>query len=597
MTVKNITTGPTPESGSFGHPRPQLQREWTSLNGTWDFALDADAKWSRPSHVQWNTRIEVPFAPETPRSGVNASGYFKACWYKRAFLRPDVRKSDRVVLHFGAVDYSATVWVNGHFVAEHEGGYTPFTCDVTQYMRGKGPHTVVVRAYDDPLDMEKPRGKQEWKRDPHGIWYPRTSGIWQTVWLEVVPATAIETVRWSSSVRDWCLHLDAGIAGVNADAHKLRVTVSHHGVELASDTYSVRSNGVERQICLPDPGIGDARNELTWHPDRPNLLDVTLEVLDKRGRVVDEVASYAALREIAWEGNELTVNGDTIRLRMALDQGYWPESGMTGDNAQQKRDVELAKEAGLNGVRKHQKVEDPRYLYWADRLGLLVWEEMPSAYAFSATSMRRTTAQWMDVLKRDFSHPCVMAYVPINESWMVPDLPLSEEQRNFVRALFFLTKAFDSTRPVVCNSGWEAVVDADIITVHDYDSNPDSFRARYADLSRLFGGLRPGGKQLLLDDADWADKVLGIDEFGGIKFDIDKKEGEQSWGYSEVHSAEEFEQKYGALVRVIAHHGRIAIWCWTQLTDTYQEKNGIYTMDRRPKANIERIRHLSWGWN
>jgi beta-galactosidase/beta-glucuronidase len=596
MTPTISTTGLKPEPGTFGHPRPQLQREWTNLNGQWDFAIDADAKWTRPANVKWTAGITVPYAPETPASGIAATGFFKACWYKRAIDRPQMRKGERALLHFGAVDYHATVWVNGHFVCEHEGGYTPFVCDITAYLRGKGAQTIVLRAYDDPLDMEKPRGKQDWKRDPHAIWYPRTSGIWQTVWMEVVPATSIDTVRWSSSVSDWCLQMEARIHGDKADAHVLRVTVKFGEEVLANDFYSVKNGTVDRNICLPDPGIGDARNEMTWHPDHPHLFDVSMELLDSRGRSVDEVSSYCAMRELAWDGERVSLNGDVIRMRMALDQGYWLDTGLTGDDAQQKRDVELAKEAGLNGVRKHQKVEDPRYLYWADRLGLLVWEEMPSAYAFSPTAMRRKTAQWMEVLKRDFSHPCIVAYVPINESWMVPDLPLSAEQRNYVRSLFFLTKAIDPTRPVVCNSGWEAVLDADIITVHDYDSNPASFAARYADLRTLFAGLRPGGKALLLDEAEWEGKVLGVDEFGGIKFDVDKKDGEQSWGYSEVHSAADFEQKYGELIKVMHDHPRISIWCWTQLTDTYQEKNGIYTMARASKANIERVRHLSWGW-
>lgn len=583
---------------TFGHPRPQLRRAWTCLNGACDFVLDPEAKYALPTQISWDgaSKINLPYAPESPASGINASGFFKACWYRIVVEKPRVKRGERAILHFGAVDHEATVWVNSEFAVAHEGGYTPFSCDITDYLtKGRGKQEIVVRAYDDPADMEKPRGKQDWKRDPHGIWYPRTTGIWQTVWLEVVPAAHVQRVRWNSSVKDWCLSLRAEVAGARAaNQLQLRVVVTFRGEEMANDVYSVRNGEVERSIALPDPGIGDARNEYTWHPDHPHLFDVVLQLEDKRGRVVDRVESYAALRELAWDGDRVLLNGDVVRMRLALDQGYWREGGLTGDDAAQKRDVELAKEAGFNGVRKHQKVEDPRYLYWADQLGLLVWEEMPSAYAFSAKAMRRVTNEWLAVLERDFSHPCIVCHVPINESWMVPDLPVSADQRDFVRALYYLTKAYDPTRPAVCNSGWEAVVSSDIITVHDYDSNANSFSARYHDtdenLATLFARLRPGGKRLVLDGAWFKDKVLGIDEMGGVKFDVDAKEGEQSWGYSEVRTPEEFVDKYRALVAAVCWHPRISIWCWTQLTDTYQEKNGIYTMERRPKAEVRKLR-------
>lgn len=596
-----LTAAANPEPGTWGHPRPQLQRAWTCLNGVVDFALDPDAHWMSPDEVVWDRKIHMPFAPETANSLVNLTGFFKACWYRFAIARPHMKRGDRAILHFGAVDYEASVWVNGRFVDKHEGGYTPFSYDITDFLRGRGKQKIEVRAFDDPFDMEKPRGKQDWKKDPHGIWYPRTSGIWQTVWIEVVPATSVDTVRWTSSVKDWCLNLHAKLRGKNVDAHSLRVTISFRDEVLASDTYSVKYGEVERTIALPDPGIGDARNEYTWHPDHPHLFDVHMELVTKLGKVVDSAASYTALRELSWDGERVSLNGDVVRMRMALDQGYWMESGMTGDDAQQKRDVELAKEAGMNGVRKHQKLEDPRFMYWADRLGLLVWQEMPSAYSFSPLAMRRVTTEWMAAVERDVSHPCVVVRVPINESWMVPDLQLSAEQRNYVRALFFLTKALDPTRPVVCNSGWEAVLDADILTSHDYDANPDTFAARYNDtdenFAKLFSRARPGGKLLLLDGAGFKGKVLGIDEFGGIKFDVDWKEGDpHSWGYSEVKDAESFVQKYARLVAIVQHHPRISIWCWTQLTDTYQEKNGIYTMDRKPKAPIDQVHAASHGW-
>lgn len=580
----------------FGYPRPQLRRGWTCLNGLWTFAIDREAQWNKPGQVEWQTEIEVPFAPETAASKVEDTGFFKACWYRRAIQRPPLKRGERLILHFGAVDYQATVWVNGVRVGDHQGGYTPFSCDITDSLRGRGEQIIVVRAHDDPHDMDKPRGKQDWKLAPHAIWYPRTSGIWQTVWTEIVPRTFIESLRWNSSVKDWCLELTANVSGARTDVHSLRVTVTFGGEVFARDTYCVKDGTVGRRIALRDPGIADARNDYTWHPDHPHLFDVQLQLVNDKGRVVDSVCSYAALREIACSYERALINGEVLRMRLALDQGYWADSGMTATDAQLKRDVELAKEAGFNGVRKHQKIESPRFMYWADKLGLLVWQEMPSAYSFSERSMKRVLAEWTAAIERDYSHPSLVVRVPINESWMVPDLPLSAAQRDFVRALYYMTKAADPGRPVVCNSGWEAVLDADIVTIHDYDCSADVLSQRYAAVDEnfrdLFERVRPGGKSLLLDGATYGGKVIGIDEMGGVKLDLERK-GEASWGYSEVRTGEELVEKFRALLGVFHGHRRISIWCWTQLTDTYQEKNGLFTMDRQPKAPLDQLRNAA----
>ena len=594
-------TGKTFNPGHFGHPRPQLERDWFSLNGSWDFALDVNSRWTRPTHVQWDKEIIVPFAPETPESGINHAGYLRACWYKRTFPKPRLARGERLVLHFGAVDYVATVWVNGAYAATHEGGYTPFSIDLTNFLKGRKLQTIVVRAEDDPLDMQKPRGKQDWKEEAHAIWYPRTSGIWQTVWLERVPATAIESLRWNCTVQDWSIRMHASVSGDFADSHSVKVTMTHGGVVLVSDTYGVTQGVVSRTIALPDPGIGDARGALLWHPDRPNIIDVQLELIDAAGKVVDHVTSYTAMRSLSIEGEQFVMNGDVCHLRLALNQGYWQRSGMTApDDAAFKRDVELAKRAGFNGVRMHQKIENPRFLYWADRLGLLVWEEMPSVYSFSQKALTRLAVEWLAVLKRDVSHPCIVTWVPFNESWGVPDLPLSAPQRNFIRGIVALTRSFDSTRPVIGNSGWENP-DGDMYTIHDYDSNPDTFAARYpytdAGLLNLLKRVRPGGKQLVLEGADFLGKPLLIDEFGGIKFTPDSPDGTGTWGYSVATTAEDFVRKYASLVAAISVHPRICGFCWTQLYDTYQEANGLFKMDRSEKAPTDAIRAGTLGYS
>lgn len=416
---------------THGYPRPQLERRnWLNLNGTWDFALDHAARWVEPAQVAWQASIQVPFSPETSASGIGDTGFYGACWYRRSFEAPPLKDGERLVLHWGAVDYAATVWVNGHIVVRHTGGYTPFHVDVTAYL-ADGPQTVVVRAEDDPHDLAKPRGKQDWLLEPHSIWYGRTTGIWQTVWCEVVGATAIRNMRWTPSLTDWAIGLDATIDGQGREQVRLRVTLTVGSQLLADDTYQVVAGEVHRRIALSDPGIDDFRNDLLWSPEQPTLIRAHLQLLGERGELLDEAWSYTALRQVSVQGDRFLLNGRPYRLRFVLDQGYWPDTGLTApDDDALRRDVELAKAMGFNGVRKHQKLEDPRYLYYADTLGLLVWGEMPSAYRFTKASVERLTTEWLAAIDRDYSHPCIVAWVPFNESWGVPDLPENREQRH-----------------------------------------------------------------------------------------------------------------------------------------------------------------------
>jgi len=577
------------------YPRPLLRRDaWTSLNGAWDFAIDDRASASSADDVAWQGSIEVPFSPETAASGVNRTDLFKRCWYRRTFPAPVCDDGARLLLHFGAVDYRATVWINGQLAVEHEGGYTPFSADITTLVRHDRPNVVVVRADDDPLDLAKPRGKQDWQRDPHSIWYPRTSGIWQTVWLEQVPRTWISAIRWTPNLERWELACAVTLNGAIEDAVRLRVVLRAADQVLADDSYSVTGDEVHRRIVLADPGIDDYRNSLLWNPDSPRLIQADLTLLRSDGATVDVVRSYTALRSVAVDGNRIVLNGRPFLLRMVLDQGYWPDSGMTPPDALAlRRDVELAKAMGFNGVRKHQKIEDPRYLYWADQLGLLVWEEMPSAYRFTRDSIHRTTQQWMEVLSRDASHPCIMAWVPFNESWGVPNLPMSPTERHYVHALYNLTKTLDPTRPVVGNDGWESIA-TDIVGIHDYDPDPDRIAGRYFGddiLPRLFKRERPGGRLLVLEGDRHVDQPIVLSEFGGITL-ADERD---TWGYSRAATSQAFAEQYAELVAAVRSRGVLSGFCYTQFSDTYQEANGLLTSDRRPKFAIDAIRRATCG--
>ena len=578
-------------------PRPQLQRPgWQSLDGPWDFAIDDAGTISNPRDVQWDRTITVPFSPETPASGIGDNGLFKACWYRRRIaLAPAPPDRPRVLLHFGAVDYCATVWANGSMVGSHEGGYTPFTCDITTALDGGDQCEVIVRAQDDPLDLEKPRGKQDWMAEPHSIWYPRTTGIWQTVWLERVPDIWIDSLRWTPNLERWEIACAVWLHGWHDTPLNLRVRLTLEDLLVAEDVYSVTGDEVHRRIVLTDPGIDDSRNELLWNPARPRLIDAEITLERRDGSVIDRVHSYTALRSVTVDGNRFILNGRPYFLRLVLDQGYWPDTGLTApDDEALRRDVELARAMGFNGVRKHQKIEDPRYLYWADRLGLLVWEEMPSAYRFTTDSIQRTTRQWMSAITRDYSHPCIVAWVPFNESWGVPNLPHSAAERHYVRGLFHLTKTLDPTRPVIGNDGWESVA-TDIIGIHDYDPDPERLGKRYAAhevLPRLFRRERPGGRSLVLEGKRHHDQPLMLTEFGGITYSADEQ---NTWGYTRAGSGRALQRSYSTLLQKIHSLGVFAGFCYTQFADTYQEANGLLYADRTPKFSIEAIHAATTG--
>lgn len=578
-----------------GYPRPQMARHgWISLNGPWDFALDRAGAWSNPADVAWTQRIQVPFAPEAPASGIGDTSFFRVCWYRRSVAVPARPPDARLLLHFGAVDYDATVWANGHLLGTHRGGYTPFSFDASGCVLNSEDLEIIVRAEDDPLDLEKPRGKQDWQLQPHSIWYHRTSGIWQTVWMEVVPSTGIESVRWTSNLERWEVALEAWLGGVRREKLRLRVHLSCRGNTLADDTYAVINGAVHRRIAFSDPGIDDYRNELLWSPESPTLIKADLQLWAGRREMLDAVSSYTALRSIATQRERVVLNNRPYPLRLVLDQGYWPVGGLTapGDSAF-RADVEIAKRMGFNGVRKHQKLEDPRYLYWADVLGLLVWEEMPSAYRFTRESVERVTNEWTAAIARDYSHPCIMAWVPINESWGVPNLPDNPAERHYVQALYHLTRTLDPTRPVIGNDGWESVA-TDIIGIHDYDHDPERMKRRYDaahEIPRIFKRERPGGRLLVLEGHAHAELPIVLSEFGGIALTT----SDASWGYSRVSTPTELAERYEELMRAVHSIGMFSGFCYTQFADTYQEANGLVFANREPKIPWARIARATRG--
>jgi beta-galactosidase/beta-glucuronidase len=581
------------------HPRPLLRRpEWISLDGPWQFRF-GDPRGSATvgsGDADFPYEVIVPFAPESPASGLGDRGYHPVVGYRKVVSVPSSWRGRRVFLRFGAVDRDADVWVNGVHVVRHEGGYTPFSADVSEALRFDGADVIEVRAEDDPYDMGAPRGKQDWERDPHSIWYPRTTGIWQSVWMEPVAAQRVESVRATTDLAAFALDLDVDLAGI---AHgtgvsaglTLEVRLRREGETVLHDRIAVTGPRLRRRLHLPDPGIDDARNRWLWTPERPHLLDLDLRLVSG-DQVLDEALSYTALRTVEIRGDAFVLNGRPYKLRLALDQGYWPEGHLTAPSPEHLgRDVELAKSLGFNGVRKHQKLEDPRFLAWADRLGLLVWSEIPSAYTFGPTTLERLLTTLVEAIKRDAGHPCVVTWVVVNESWGFPDLPRRPEQQHAVLALTHLAKALDPSRPVVANDGWE-IVGGDLVNVHDYAADPEVIARRYRDLlsvEQTLASVRPAGRDLVLQAGATPngrlDRPVLLTEFGGVRL----AQADAGWGYSQVEDEAAFLERYRALLAAVHRSEVLAGFCYTQLTDTFQEQNGLVTMDRRPKADLTAI--------
>lgn len=585
------------------YPRPQLVREeWASLDGEWEFAVDDDdaglrERWFASESPPFGARITVPFCPESELSGIGDTGFHSIVWYRRTFT-VDPSAGERVILHFGAVDHSCRVWVDGGMVGDHVGGQSSFSFDVTDALGENREHTIVVRALDDPRDLEVPRGKQDWQEKPHAIWYTRTTGIWRTVWLEKVPALHISGVSWSSDLVAGTVSCEVTVSSARSAPATISVTTEVNGEPLVAAAVDVV--GGTALIVLRPAGLraGQLRESLLWSPEHPLLVDAAIELNTATGPV-DRVASYFGIRSVEAVDGRFQLNGVPYFVRAVLEQGYWPESIMTApDAAALRREVELIRALGFNTARIHQKVEDPRFLYWADRLGLMVWGESAAAYDFSPRAVTLFAAEWADVVARDRSHPSLVAWVPMNESWGVQDISRSRPQREFVQAIVSLTRALDPFRPVISNDGWEHI-DSDILTIHDYSPDAKALTERYgtaSDAIRTALTLRPQHRTLVLTEAlaaavrDGRTPIM-VSEFGGVSFSGDGS----TWGYALVDNEEDYRDLLAGLFGGLNHEDSIAGHCYTQLTDTGQEANGLLRADRTPKLPIETIREIVTG--
>lgn len=582
------------------HPRPQFIRaDWLSLNGEWQFELDqADSGFERGLRDRpLVTTICVPFAPESELSGVANTDFLEAVWYRRTFTIPRSWAGRRAVLHFQAIDHDATVWVNGVEVARHRGGFTPFAADLHGVAEPGQQAIVVIRARDSRSGPQA-RGKQATKYANSGVYYTRTTGIWQSVWLEAVPLTHLRRPRITPDVAGSRFHVDVRISA-NRPGWSVRAVLSDDSGEVTRDQTRADIDLAPRLVLQIPP----ARLRL-WRPGDPHLYAVRLDLLDASGTVVDTADSYAGLRSVTIDGHAVLINGRRVFQRLVLDQGYWPESLMTAPTDEALvADIELALAAGFNGARLHQKVFEERYLYHADRLGYLVWAEFAD---WGAASFGRTgdnqqptasfVAQWLEALERDYSHPSIVGWCPLNETFqLLHDRTTTLD--DVTRAMFLAAKAADPTRPVLDSSGYShRVSETDVYDSHLYEQDPNAFAMHMRGLSegQPYVNSLPDGRTMSLP---YRGQPYFCSEFGGIWWDPGANDGARgrdhrhSWGYGRAPADEaEFYARFSGLVDVLLDDPLMFGYCYTQLTDTFQEQNGLYRFDRSHKLDVARLR-------
>ena len=561
------------------YPRPDFQREnWLPLNGEWDFSFDEPI-------FDW--KILVPFACETKLSGIHDTSFHNAVWYRRSFSLPEPMHDRQILLHFGAVDYTCRLWVNDQFIREHTGGQCGFSADITDALTASGENVIVLEARDDPADLEMPRGKQYWKPESESIFYTRTTGIWQSVWLEAVSPMHLCSCRITPLFDERSVRFSYALSA--APQHvTLTAEITFRGKTAGTVSVAPTSarGAFDWQIDQSALSAWNYQEDLVWTPEQPNLFDVIFHVLE-RGCEVDTVQSYFGMRKVSIQNGQFLLNNRPYYQKLVLDQGYWPESLLTAPSDEAFiRDIELTKAMGFNGVRKHQKVEDPRYLYHADRMGLLVWGEIGAAYLYSEQYADRIYREWLDVLQRDYNHPCIVVWTPLNESWGVQEIETDPRQQAHSKAMVAITKSVDTTRPVVDNDGWEHT-NGDLLTIHDYSPRGEMLRMHLGSMDAILA-LRPAQRALFVGRHAYAGQPVLLSEFGGVKF-VPGTEAQHSWGYCEADSCAAFAGKLRELFDAVRACPLVDGYCYTQLTDVETEQNGLLTYDRTPKLPLETI--------
>ena len=556
------------------HPNPQFQRKsWENLNGIWEFEIDKSASGVDRKLYEaekLSGRITVPFCPESKLSGVEDVDFLNSVWYKRSLTIEN--KSGRVILHVGACDYFTTVYINGKSVGTHKGGYTSFAFDITDHV-SIGENTLVIHALDDNRSGLQPRGKQSSLYHSHGCDYTRTTGIWQTVWLEFVPDTHIEAVKYYPDAVNSRLNIKATVCGEDT----LTAVAFYEGREVGRA--SARANGSNADLTI----------ELTethlWEVGCGRLYDLVLTYGE------DRVQSYFGLRNVKLDGYKFLLNGKSVFQRTVLDQGFYPAGIYTAPTEEDMiRDIQISMDAGFNGARLHEKVFEPRFLYHCDKMGYLVWGEYAN-WGLNHTELHALPTflrEWMEAVDRDFNHPAIIGWCPFNETW---NLDFKKQNDEVLEMVYRYTKAIDTTRPCIDTSGNFHVM-TDIFDFHDYCQNVDDFKSylkKLEDEDIVFCQVarNPSHK----NRQKYKGGPVFASEYGGIKWDIE--ENISSWGYGNAPTTEEeFIARFKGLTEAIMQNSKVMGLCYTQLYDVEQEKNGLYTYSRIPKFDMSIFKEI-----
>lgn len=558
------------------YPRPQFVRKgWMNLNGEWQFEIDHGGSGRSRGMVEkekYDSKIIVPFCPESKLSGVGYTDFMRAVWYKRIFTLPKDAKGKRVFVNFGAVDYLAEVWVNGVSVGTHRGGYVGFRLEITHALK-EGENTIVVCADDDLRSGHQPYGKQSPRYESFGCSYTRTTGIWQTVWLEWANETFLENVRLTPDAANASLLIEAEISG-NTEGVTLWAQAAFDGEYECEIETSANGNNAQMLMLI--------ENVHLWNVGEGNLYDLTLS-LRKDGKEIDRLDSYFGLRSISFDGMKCLINGKPVFQRLILDQGFYPDGIYTAScDEELKNDILRSMAMGFNGARLHQKVFEPRFLYWADKLGYICWGEMASwgADPKDGWILPAFLDEWIQIIKRDYSVPSIVGWCPWNETWGENG---NGQHAETMRMTYRITKALDRTRPCIDTSGG-IHVETDIYDTHDYEQNPEIYKERYApDAPVIYDQFK--GRQNYKEGLP-----VFVSEYGGIGWNPDGK----GWGYGTgPKTEEEFIARYKGLTDALLDNPNHMGFCYTQLTDVEQEINGLYYYDRRPKFDPEIIHAIT----
>ncbi len=570
------------------YPRPQFERaDWVNLNGEWSFALDlSDSGRDRDFYNSkgFEQRITVPFAPESKLSGIGYTDFINSVWYQRMIQIPSAWQGKRVKLNFGAVYYESEVYIDGRFVGRHYGGSDSFAFDITDFVGDGKEHSIVVHAESDLRSGTQPGGKQSTNYYSYGCSYTRTTGIWQTVWMEAVDDMALERVQVVTDIDNEQIVVIPTYYNV-AGGNTLSVEVRDGG-KVVAHAESAAVQGVPVVVALKKAKL--------WSPESPFLYDVVYEVKDAEGKTLDRVDAYVGMRKVHIDGNKIYLNNKPYYQRLVLDQGFYPDGIWTAPSDEAlKHDIEMSKAAGFNGARLHQKVFEERFYYWADKLGYIVWGEMASwdKDSNSVAAARNFMSEWGNIVVRDRNHPALIVWTPFNEEFGVP----SNEAGRFLTDVYNETRRLDPTRPVNTVSGGIYVI-SDFCTAHCYEQDGARLHSMLFDGEKFYQPQGPNGgfdraiRKLYYDGS----LPYVLDEFGGIKCAETQPEGGNSWGYGDAApTREDFYTRLEALVKAIVDHSdKICGFCYTQLTDVEQEQNGVYYYDRGEKFDMGRVKAI-----